>query len=160
MRGYSFRASKAPPTIFCGPKSPPMASRAIFIEPQFCGGRNPKAKRKWEGPLCPDYSLRQDRGAKAPATLRADAQHLAAFIIAAGSTSGMRLNRAPALRALVQQRGGPAMRRLAGAQAHLRSFAFRDSHKGKQESRNLSKNKSRRGFSVQGSGFRRKSWSA
>src|SRR6476469_276297 len=61
--------------------------------------------------------------------LRADAQHLAAFVITARSASGVRLDRAPALRAFVEQRGLPAMRSLAGAQAHLRCFTFGDSHK-------------------------------
>ena len=60
--------------------------------------------------------------------LRSDAQHLAALVITARSASGVRLDRAPALRAFVEQRGLPAMRRLAGAQAHLRCFTFGDSH--------------------------------
>jgi len=46
---------------------------------------------------------------------------------------------ASALGAFIQLRRAPAMRRLAGAQPHLRSFAFGDSHKGKQESRDLGK---------------------
>jgi preprotein translocase subunit SecG len=41
----------------------------------------------------------------------------------------MRRDGAAALGALVQLRRLPAMRRLAGAQAHLRSFAFGNSHK-------------------------------
>ena len=41
----------------------------------------------------------------------------------------MRRDGAAALRALVQLRRLPAMRRLARAQAHLRSFAFWNSHK-------------------------------
>ena len=40
----------------------------------------------------------------------------------------MRRDGAPALRAFVQLRGLPAMGRFAGAQAHLRSFAFGNSH--------------------------------
>jgi hypothetical protein len=41
----------------------------------------------------------------------------------------VRRDRAAALGALVQLRRLPPMRRLAGAQAHLRSFAFGNSHK-------------------------------
>lgn len=58
----------------------------------------------------------------------------------------MRGDRAPALRAFIELRRLPAVRRLARAQAHLRSFAFGNSHKGKQESRKFSKDK--------GAGFR------
>ena len=58
----------------------------------------------------------------------------------------MRGDRAPTLRAFIELRRLPAMRRLAGAQAHLRGFAFGNSHKGKQESRDFAKNK--------GAGFR------
>ena len=61
--------------------------------------------------------------------LRPDAEHLAAFVIAARSASSVRLDRAPALRALVQKRSLPAVRRLARAQAHFRGFTFGDSHK-------------------------------
>ena len=67
-------------------------------------------------------------GAEAPVTLRADAQDLATLVIAAGRAGGVRGDGAAALRALVQLRRLPAMRSLAGAQAHLRSFAFGDSH--------------------------------
>jgi hypothetical protein len=40
----------------------------------------------------------------------------------------VRLNRAPALRALVQHRRVPPVRRLARAQPHLGRFAFWNSH--------------------------------
>ena len=39
MWEYSRRAMTAPPTILGGPKSPPMASSAIFIGAEFCGFR-------------------------------------------------------------------------------------------------------------------------
>ena len=70
--------------------------------------------------------------------LRADGQDLAALVIAAGRAGGVRRDGAAALGALVELRRLPAMRGLARAQSHLRSFAFWDSHKsesGKQEIR-------------------------
>ena len=67
----------------------------------------------------------------------------------------MRCDGASALRAFVELRRLPAMGRFARAQAHLRSFAFGDSHKGKQESRDFAKNKSSAGFRFQISEFRR-----
>ena len=42
--GYSLNARTAPPTRLGGPKSPPMASRAIFIEGALCGFQSANAK--------------------------------------------------------------------------------------------------------------------
>jgi hypothetical protein len=71
--------------------------------------------------------------------LRFDRQDLPAFIITAGWTGRVRGDRASALRAFIKLRRPPAVRRLAGAQPHLRSFAFGNSHKGNQESRKSGK---------------------
>ena len=69
--GYSFSAMTAPPTIFGGPKSPPMASSAIFIGARFCGFQGMNAKSKnlnmvaaFVSPHLP--ARRALRGAKAP----------------------------------------------------------------------------------------------
>ena len=75
---------------------------------------------------------------RTPQFSRLDRQHLAALVISAGRTGGVRCDGAAALRAFVELRRLPAVRRLARAQAHLRGFAFRDSHMsrlGKQEFR-------------------------
>src|SRR3954452_22133294 len=61
--------------------------------------------------------------------LRANRQNLPAFVVAARGAGCMRRYRASALGAFVQLRGLPAMRGLARAQPHLRSFAFGNSHK-------------------------------
>lgn len=61
-------------------------------------------------------------------TSGADAQNLPAFVVTARRAGGMRCYRASTLRAFVQLRGLPAMRRFARAQPHLRGFAFRNSH--------------------------------
>ena len=69
-------------------------------------------------------------GHEAPSNSAAlDRQHLSALVISAGRAGGVRRDRAAALRAFVELRRLPAMRRLARAQPHLRSFAFWDSHK-------------------------------
>src|ERR1700716_1527265 len=81
--------------------------------------------------------------------LRANAQHLPAFVIAAGRASRMRGDGSTALRALVQLRCLPAMRGLARAQAHLRNFSFGNSHKKGSRKAGISLK-----TSEQGSGFR------
>ena len=43
---YASSAMTAPPTMWGGPKSPPIASRAIFIGAGFCGDQRANAKRK------------------------------------------------------------------------------------------------------------------
>jgi hypothetical protein len=48
-------------------------------------------------------------------------------------------DRAAALRAFAELRRVPAVRRFARAQAHLRGFAFWDSHEANQESRKSGK---------------------
>jgi hypothetical protein len=106
-----------------------MASRAIFIDGLLCDFHFAIAKRKWSG--------RDSAREKLPPSLGAfDREHLPPFVITAGRTGGVRLHGAAALRAFVELRRLPAMRRLPRAQAHLRSFAFWDSHTsglGKQE---------------------------
>src|SRR2546423_2245009 len=129
-----------------------MASRAIFIGAPICVFRFVNAKRKigsagilpaCSGILAGTSSIELRRleagwcgqDARAPA-LSSDRQYLPAFIISAGGTSDVRWDGAAALRAFVEVRRLPAMRSLARAQAHLRSFAFWNSHKsesGKQE---------------------------
>lgn len=79
-------------------------------------------------------------GTQGPSTLlRFDGQDLPALVITARGAGRMRGDRAPALRAFIELRRLPAVRRLARAQAHLRSFTFGNSHKGKQESRKSGK---------------------
>ncbi len=68
------------------------------------------------------------KSASASRRLRFHGQDLASFIIAAGRTGRMRSDGAAALRALVELRRPPAVRRLARAQPHLRGFAFWNSH--------------------------------
>ena len=86
-----------------------------------------------------DRHNRRKIGALRPLPLtRFDRQDLAALVIAAGRAGGVRSDRAAALRAFIELRRLPAMRCLARAQAHLRGFAFWNSHKsgsGKQEIR-------------------------
>jgi hypothetical protein len=90
----------------------------------------------------PNLQKLSKRGAEAPASLlRFDRQNLPAFVITARRTGCVRGDCASALRAFVKLRRLPAVRRLAGAQPHLRSFAFGNSHKGNQESRKSGKDK-------------------
>src|SRR5450432_3705633 len=98
-----------------------MASRAIFIEAPICDFRLANAKSKSGSAFSHSEEPRQLAGV--------DRQYLAAFVISTGRAGGVRWNGAPALRALVELRRLPAMRRFASAQPHLRSFAFWDSHK-------------------------------
>jgi hypothetical protein len=57
-----------------------------------------------------------------------DCQDLTAFVVAAGGAGLMRGQRAAALAALVHDRCVPAVGGFACAQAHLRGFAFWNSH--------------------------------
>jgi len=59
---------------------------------------------------------------------RFDGQHLPATVIAALRAGGVRRDAAAALAAFAQLAGVPAVCGLARAQAHLRGFAFWDSH--------------------------------
>jgi hypothetical protein len=59
---------------------------------------------------------------------RFDGQHLPAAIIPARWAGGVGRDPAPALAAFAQLAGVPAVGGLARAQAHLRGFAFWDSH--------------------------------
>src|SRR5438094_3214591 len=72
---------------------------------------NPKTKFKKLKPLC-----------------RFDRQDLAAFVIAARRTGGVRADAASALAAADELRGVPAIGGLARAQPHFRGFAFWNSH--------------------------------
>lgn len=56
-------------------------------------------------------------------------EDLAALVIATRRASRVSTHTGAALRALGQLRGVPVVGGLACAQAHLRSFAFRNSHK-------------------------------
>jgi hypothetical protein len=77
-----------------------------------------------------------------PGLLRFDRQDLPAFIITARWTGRVRGDGASALGAFIKLRRLPAVRGLACAQPHLRSFAFGNSHRGNQESRKSGKHKS------------------
>ena len=55
-------------------------------------------------------------------------QHLSAFVVTTRRARSVRRHRAATLRAFIQVRRMPAVRRLARAQAHLRRFAFWNSH--------------------------------
>jgi hypothetical protein len=55
-------------------------------------------------------------------------QHLSAFVVTTRPARSVRRHSAATLRALIQVRRMPAVRRLARAQAHLRRFAFWNSH--------------------------------
>jgi hypothetical protein len=80
------------------------------------------------------------KGRRGPASLfRFDRQDLPAFVITARRTGCVRGDGASALRAFIELRRLPAVRRLPCAQPHLRSFAFGNSHKGNQESRKSGK---------------------
>ncbi len=127
------QARTAPPTRFGGPKSPPMASRAIFIEAPICDFQPANAKRKIlecgrglgaaKGRQGRIHSGSEDRGAKAPPTLGRLApfhrQDLPALIVSAGRAGCVRRHRAAALRTFIELRRLPAMRSLARAQPHL-----------------------------------------
>ena len=91
------------------------------------------------------------RGAKAPPTLGADAEDLTAFVVAAGSAGGVRLNGAAALRALVQDRRAPAMRRFPRPQSHFRSFTLGNSHGERERKHRFGKRQGCGGDLAQGS---------
>lgn len=58
-----------------------------------------------------------------------DIQDLTAAVGSAGGAGRVGTERGAALGALAELGGMPAIGGLAGAQAHLRSFTFRDSHR-------------------------------
>ena len=69
-------------------------------------------------------------GIKVPAELfGADRKNLPFIVVTASWASDMAWNGHSALRAFAEFRGLPAVGRFAGAQAHLRGFAFGNSHK-------------------------------
>src|SRR5437588_8552082 len=99
----------------------------------------------WEGPQCPDHRAKTAvSGRQGPShILSAHAQHLPPFVITARWAGGVRGDGAPALGAFIKLRRLPAVRRLARAQAHLRSFTFRNSHKkGSRKAGNWEKTRS------------------
>ena len=137
----------APATKFGGPKSPPIASKAIFTESSLANfGVRFKAKiwgaqaarlffaaaggetiARTSGTAVGHDRLGRRENCSAD-LFPFDRQDLPAFIITARWTGAVRRNCAAALRALVQLRPVPAVCGLARAQPHLRSLAFRNSH--------------------------------
>ena len=90
--------------------------------PAFCG----KAKND-------SAALAVERGGWEEMSFRnlgADRQRLAATVVATSRAGPMRLGRAAALAALIEQRCVPAQRGLVRAETHLRFFTLWDSHGG------------------------------
>jgi len=93
--------------------------------------RNGESWKPWESYLAEGF---RDPAAGIPerhqVTLRhLDIKNLTASVGSAGGAGRVGTERGTALGALAELGGMPAVGGLAGAQAHLRSFTFRDSHR-------------------------------
>jgi hypothetical protein len=85
-------------------------------------------KSAMNAPVLQDRLIENRKSKFENSSSRFDGQHLPAAVIPARGAGGVRRDAAAALGALAQLGGVEAVGRLARAQAHLRGFAFWDSH--------------------------------